>query len=414
MNDSRQSLGPMDDPATVRRSDIEQAAVTIAGQIRRTPCERSETLSRIHGADVWLKLENLQYTASFKERGALNRLLQLSAAERARGVIAMSAGNHAQAVAYHGRRLGIPTTIVMPRDTPNNKVEQTRFHGAEVHLHGQVFDETREFANDLGRSRGLMLIHPFDDAAVIAGQGTVGLEILDQVPDADVVLVPIGGGGLISGIATAVSDRPRAPEVWGVQSEGYAPVYAYFGGRVDAHDPATVAEGIAVKQPGARTLPIIESLVTRVVAVSEAEIEQAIFQCLEIEKTVVEGAGAASLAALARHRRPLEGRRVVLVISGGNIDMMVLASVIQRGLSRTGRLVRLVLEAPDRPGTLAGITRVLEEMNSNIVDIEHRRLFGAHSVRTVTIELLLEMRGEEQTTEVLDRLAAHGFPARRG
>lgn len=398
---------------TVSIEDVEAARAAIHGHVRRTPCERSRTLSDIFGADVWLKFENFQFTASFKERGALNRLLRLDGDERRRGVIAMSAGNHAQAVACHGQRLGIPTTIVMPRTTPNNKVRQTRVFGAEVILHGNVFDETRAFAEAHGRAHGLRMIHPFDDPAIIAGQGTVGLEIAEQVPDVDAVIVPIGGGGLISGVATALEARCPRATVHGVQTERFAPVYRYFGGASEEHLPSTVAEGIAVKVPGAATMRIIEDLVDDVVAVGEADIEQAIFMLLEIEKTVCEGAGAASLAALGKARERFAGRRVVLILSGGNIDMMVLSSVILRGLGRTSRLVRLGIEAPDAPGTLAGITRVLEEMQSNIVDIEHRRAFGTSSVKQVTIELLLEMRGEEQVAEVTERLAAEGYGARR-
>ncbi|MCL4165544.1 UNVERIFIED_CONTAM: hypothetical protein GTU68_037879, partial [Idotea baltica] len=298
------------------------------------------------GANVYLKFENQQFTASFKERGALNSLLQLDQTERSAGVIAMSAGNHAQALAYHGQRLGVPTCIVMPKFTPATKVAQTRIFGADVVLHGEQFDECRSHALGLAKARGLTLIHPFDDPRVMAGQGTLGLEVLAQVPELDVVLVPVGGGGLMSGICLALEGH--AVDVIGVQMERYSGVLDAFRGQASsAAGPSTVAEGIAVKEPGELTMPIIQSHAADMLQVSEQQVEQAVFELLEIEKTVVEGAGAAGLAALRAHSDKFAGRRVVVLLTGGNIDMMLLSSIMQRGLVRDQRLVRLMVEIPD-------------------------------------------------------------------
>lgn len=396
----------------VSRGAVQAAAARIQGQVNVTACERSVTLSARTGAQVYLKFENQQFTASFKERGALNRLLALSDEQRQRGIVAMSAGNHAQAVAYHGQRLGIPTSIVMPRITPNAKVEQTRVFGAEVILEGMQFDETRAFTQALAEERALTLIHPFDDPAIIAGQGTIGLELERQVPDADCVLVPIGGGGLISGIVTAYAGASSSPEVIGVQMAGYPAAHNAFYGKPPAPlGTGTVAEGIAVKQPGALTLPIIRERVADILLVSEAQVEQAIFDLLELEKTVVEGAGAAALAALYANAARFRGKKVVVLLSGGNIDMLILSSVLQRGLVRSNRLVRLQVEIQDLPGALADLTRVLGELDSNIMDIVHQRAFGASTVRATQVELVLQMRGEEQVDQVLDGLSAAGYQA---
>ena len=396
----------------INRAAVMAAAGQIGDQILRTPCEESLTLSARTGARVFLKAENQQFTASFKERGALNRLLALSSAERERGVIAMSAGNHAQAVAYHGRRLGIPTTIVMPRITPNAKVEQTRVFGAEIILEGQQFDETRAFTEQLARERALTLIHPYDDPAVIAGQGTVALELQEQVPDADVILVPIGGGGLISGVATAYAGQARTPEIIGVQMARYpAARQLFYQEALGDSGAGTVAEGIAVKQPGALTMPIIRQQVSDVLLVTESQVEQAIFDLLEFEKTVVEGAGAAGLAALQANGERFAGKRVVLLLCGGNIDMLILSSVLQRGLVRSHRLVRLRVEIQDLPGALSDLTRIVGELDSNIMDIVHQRAFGGSSVRATVVDLVLQMRGEEQVDQVIDGLAARGYQA---
>jgi threonine dehydratase len=390
--------------------DIQAAAARIAGQVVTTPLTRSETLSRLTGVDLSLKFENQQFTASFKERGALNCLLQLTNEQRHRGVVAMSAGNHAQALAYHGQRLGVPTCIVMPRSTPNAKVEQTRVFGAEVHLEGAVFDETLAHTEDLASERNLTLVHPYDDERVMAGQGTVGLEILAQSEDVDTVVVPVGGGGLISGIAVAVKALRPDVRVVGVQVERFNPVFKAFhersGGDVK---PGTIAEGIAVKSPGANTLPIIRALVDDVLEVNEEAVEQAVFRLIEIEKTVVEGAGAVGLAAVTAEPAQFQDQKTVLVLSGGNLDMMILASILQRGMVRSGRLVRLQVEIPDVPGALAELTRLLGEFDSNIIDIVHQRTFGGSSVRATLVELALQMRGEEQIDEVVDGLRGRGY-----
>jgi threonine dehydratase len=394
-------------------NDVRAARERLAGQLIVTPLTHSRTISKLTGANVYLKFENLQFTASFKERGALNCLLCLSDAERAVGVAAMSAGNHAQALAYHGRRLGVPTTIVMPRFTPNAKVAQTRVFGAEVILHGSEFDESRRFTLELAQERGLTLVHPYDDLRVIAGQGTLGLELLEQAPVLDAVIVPVGGGGLIAGVASAIKAVRPEVRVVGVQVEGFPAAYDAFHGVASSarKGRGTVAEGIGVKSPGANTLPLIERFVDDMLLVSEEQVEQAIFNLLEIEKTVVEGAGAVSLAALDAHRKTFLGSNVALILSGGNIDMMMLSSVLQRGLVRTRRLVRLTVEIPDVPGALADLTRVLAELDSNIVEIEHQRAFAGSSVRSTVVELVLQLRGEEQVDRVLEALGSRGYEA---
>lgn len=393
-------------------TEIKEAQERIAGQVAFTPCLRSATLSNMTGADLYLKFENLQFTASFKERGALNCLLQLSDAEAARGVIAMSAGNHAQALAYHGQRLGVPTTIVMPRYTPNAKVAQTRVFNAEVILHGSQFDETLAFTESLAEERQLVLVHPYDDPRVIAGQGTVALEMLEQIPGLEVVLISVGGGGLISGMATALKSLAPSVEVIGVQMKRFPAVFDAFHGVTSAGGPpSTVAEGISVATPGATTLPIIRRLVDDVVLVDEEEVEQGIFNLLEIEKTLVEGAGAASLAALLADEARFRDRRTGLVLCGGNLDMMILSSVLQRGLVRSHRLVQLQVEIPDVPGALAQLTAVLADLESNIIDIQHQRTFGVSSVRASRVALVLQMRGEEQIDQVVEALAERGYEA---
>jgi threonine dehydratase len=394
----------------MRYQDIVDASDRISGQVVRTPLVRSETLSRMTGVPLWLKMENLQFTASFKERGALNCLLQLTAEERRRGVIAMSAGNHAQALAYHGQRLGIPTCIVMPRSTPNAKVEQTRVFGAEIHLEGTVFDETLAFTENLATERALVLIHPYDDERVMAGQGTIGLELVEQSEDLQTLVVPVGGGGLISGVAKAIKEYYPSVRIVGVQVERFSAAHAAFHNKQPIGSAAgTVAEGIAVKSPGSKTLPVINSLVDEMVTVSEEQVEQAVFRLIEIEKTVVEGAGATGLAAVMADPDSFENQRTTLVISGGNIDMMILASILQRGMVRTGRFVRLKVEIPDVPGALGELTRLLGEFDSNIIDIAQERTFGGSSVRATLVELSLQMRAEEQVDEVLDGLRSRGY-----
>lgn len=397
---------------TVDLSAIRAARTRLDGSVAKTPLLKSHTLSEILGVDLHLKFENRQFTASFKERGAVNRLAQLSPAERRRGVAAMSAGNHAQALAYHGRRLGIPVHLVMPRHTPKAKVAKTRVFGAQVVLHGSVFAETLEFTRKLAAERNLTLVHPFDDEAIIAGQGTLGIEILEQLPELDTLIVPVGGGGLMAGVATAVRAlRPRAKLV-GVQAERYRAAADLFHDRPPSSPaPGTVAEGIAVEAPGALTMPIIRANVDELVAVSENQIERAVFLLLEVEKTVTEGAGAAALAAVFAQPSLATGKTVA-VLSGGNIDMMLLSSVLQRGLVRSKRLVRLAVEVPDVPGSLAGLTRILQELDSNIVNINHQRSFDATLARTTLIQFVLEMGGEDQVDAVIATLREAGYEVR--
>jgi len=391
--------------------DIEQAAGRLQGQILHTPCVASRTLSDIVGAQVFLKFENLQFTASFKERGACNKLAQLSAEERARGVVAMSAGNHAQGVAYHAQRLGIPAVIVMPRFTPGVKVERTRGFGAEVVLHGDTLEAAREHAYALARERGLVFVHPYDDAAVIAGQGTVALEMLHDVPELDALVVAVGGGGLIAGMATAARALRPGIEIIGVQTQRFPAMVNAIKGTHLPQGSSTIAEGIAVGAPGALTEAIIRERVDDLLLVDEGDIEQAVLMLLEIEKTVVEGAGAAGLAALLRHGERFHGRRVGLVLCGGNIDPLLLAGLIQRGMVRAGRLTRLRVAARDVPGALARITATVAEAGANIDEVHHQRAFSALPAQNVEIELVLQTRGPAHVREVIDRLQAAGFEA---
>ena len=340
----------------IQLSDIEQARLALKGQIVETPFTHSRTLSEILGAEIWLKFENLQFTASFKERGAYNRMRTLTAEQRQNGVITMSAGNHAQGVAYHAQRMGIPAVIVMPKFTPTVKVANTRRLGAEVVLHGDTFDDARALALELAETRKLTLIHPYDDDAVIAGQGTIGLEMLEVKPDLDMLIVPIGGGGLISGIATAAKALRPEIEVIGVQTEAFPYMAAAVHGQTIKGATRTIAEGIAVKTPGVKTLEIIRQKVDDIVLVSERDIEYAIVTLLEIEKTVVEGAGAAGLAALL-HAQSMddsrfEGKKIGIVLCGGNIDPLVLGGLIERGMVRAGRLTRIRVNIHDLPGAL--------------------------------------------------------------
>ena len=393
---------------------VQAAAQRIAGQVRRTPCAHSQTLSAMLGVNVFLKFENQQFTASFKERGALHWLLALPKAARARGVVAASAGNHAQAVAYHASRLGVPAAIVMPRSTPNAKVEQTRVFGPDIHLAGEGLHDAMSFARQLMQEREQTLVHPYDDERIIAGQGTIGLELLEQAPEMDAVIVPIGGGGLIGGIGVAVKALAPGVQVYGVQMARFAAAHDRFhqlreGPRLRQ---GTVAEGIAVKSPGEKTWPLIAAHVADVFKVSEVQVEQAVFTLLEVEKTLAEGAGAAALAALKANAARFQGKNVVLLISGGNIDMMILSLLLQRGLVRSHRLARLVVEIPDLPGALAELTAVLGQVDSNIVEIVHQRAFGASSVRATVVEVVLQMRGEEQGNQVIEALAAAGYVAR--
>ena len=389
---------------SVTIEDIRAAARRISGAVEQTPCVHSRTLSRLVGAEVFLKFENLQFTASFKERGALNKLLSLGASERGRGVIAMSAGNHAQAVAYHAARLGIPATIVMPRGSPNTKIKNTQVHGATVVLEGENLFEAGRHARELAARGNLVFVHPYEDPLIIAGQGTVGLEMLAAVPDLDLIVVPVGGGGLVSGIATAAKALKPSIRILGVESRNYPSMHQRLAGLPVECGGDTIAEGIAVKDVGATALSIIRELVDEVLVVEEETIERAVVALIEIEKTVAEGAGAAGLAALLQHGAIFAGQRVGVPISGGNIDSRVLASVLMRGLVRDGRLVRLRVTLPDVSGSLAKVAAAIAEAGGNIVEVQHQRIFGTSSVRSPEVEFLVETRDRGHTDALVQAL----------
>ena len=393
----------------VSLQDIRAAAQRIAGAVERTPFLHSHTLSRLTGAEIFLKFENLQFTASFKERGALNKLLSLSAAERRRGVIAMSAGNHAQAVAYHAARLGIPAVIVMPRGSPNTKIRNTRVHGAEVVLEGDSLAGAAQHAFARAQRDNLVFVHPYEDPLVIAGQGTVGLEMLEAVPDLDLLIVPVGGGGLIAGIATAAKSLSGKIQVVGVESKAYPSMHQKLAGLPIEVGGDTIAEGIAVKDVGETAFSILEKYSIEVLTVPEEAIEGAVMALIEIEKTVVEGAGAAGLAALLQHPGRFAGKRVGMPLTGGNIDSRVLASVIMRGLVRDARLVRLRVIMPDVSGSLAKVAAAIAAAGGNIVEVQHQRIFGTASVRRPEVEFLVETRDREHTEALLGSLRDQGI-----
>jgi threonine dehydratase len=394
--------------AAITLDDVRAAAARIAGAVERTPCLQSRTLSRLTGAEVWLKFENLQFTASFKERGALNRLLALSEAERRRGVIAMSAGNHAQGVAYHAARLGVRAVIVMPRGTPNNKVSSTRVHGAEVILEGDTLAEAARHAGELAAREGLTFVHPYDDPLVIAGQGTVALEMLEQAPALEVLVVPIGGGGLISGMASAAKALRPQVRVLGVESRNYSAMRQRLAGEPVRVGGDTIAEGLAVRDVGELTLSIVRELVEEVLLVDEDTIEHAVVELIEIEKTVAEGAGAAGLAALLQYPQRFAGRRVGIPLCGGNIDSRLLSAVLMRGLVRDGRLVRLRVTMPDIAGNLARVAAMLGEAGGNIVEVQHQRVFGTASVKTPEVEFVIETRDRGHSAQIVAALRAQG------
>jgi threonine dehydratase len=396
----------------VTLEDVRRAAELVRGAVVATPTVRSRTLSELTGADVALKLENLQFTASFKERGALVKLLSLEPEARRRGVVAMSAGNHAQAVAHHARRLGIPALVVMPRLTPTVKVEHTRALGAEVVLHGEGLDEAADEARALGAARGLAFVHPYDDEQIVAGQGTVALEMLEARPDLEVLVVPVGGGGLVAGMAIAAKALRPEIRVVGVQTARFPAMQQALAGRPIACGPWTVAEGIAVKAPGRLTLPIVRALADEIVLVDEPDLEEAVLLLLEVEKTVAEGAGAAALAALRAHGARFAGRRVGLVVSGGNVDLAVLSSIIQRGLVRSGRLVRLDVTLRDVPAALAEVTALIGAANANIVEVRHQRTFASVPLLAADVEFVLQTRGLDHVRELVAALAAAGYEPR--
>jgi threonine dehydratase len=395
----------------VSLDDIRSAAARIAGAVERTPCLRSRTLSRLTGAEVWLKFENLQFTASFKERGALNKLLSLDAAVLRRGVIAMSAGNHAQGVAYHAARLGARAVIVMPRGTPNNKVHSTQVLGAQVILQGDTLADAAQHARVLEAREGLAFIHPYDDPAIIAGQGTVALEMLEQAPELEVLVVPVGGGGLISGMAVAAQALKPGIEVLGVESRTWCAMYQRLNGLPVAVGGDTIAEGLAVRDVGELPFSLVKAFVKEILLVNEETIERAIVALIEIEKTVAEGAGAAGLAALLEHPQRFAGRRVGIPICGGNIDSRTLAGVLMRGLARDGKLVRLRVVMPDVAGSLAKVTAMIGDAGGNIVEVQHQRVFGTASVKSPEVEFVVETRGREHTRDIEHHLRAHGISA---
>ncbi|MBA4261504.1 MAG: threonine ammonia-lyase [Comamonadaceae bacterium] len=393
----------------LNRHDIEAAAQRLAGQVLDTPCVESRTLSQLTGCQVFLKFENLQYTASFKERGACNKLAQLTPEERARGVVAMSAGNHAQGVAYHAQRLGLRAVIVMPRFTPGVKIERTRGFGAEVVLHGDTLDASRAHARELAAREGLVFVHPYDDEAIVAGQGTVALEMLRVQPDLDTLVIAVGGGGLIAGMATAAKAIKPGIRIIGVQTERFPAMFNAIQGTHLPQGSSTIAEGIAVGTPGDITTAIVRDKVDDLLLVDEGDIEQAIVMLLEIEKTLVEGAGAVGLAALLKYPGRFAGQKVGLVLCGGNIDPLLLASIIERGMVRAGRLARVQVNARDVPGNLARITGIVAEAGANINEVHHQRAFTLLAAQNVAIELVLQTRGREHINQVIARLREAGF-----
>ena len=396
-------------PLPVSIADVEAAHARIADSIVRTPTLLSKTLSNLTGAKVYLKFENLQFTAAYKERGALNKLLQLDETARSRGVIAASAGNHAQGLAYHGARLGIPVTIVMPKSTPTVKVSQTEGHGATVILTGERFDDAYAHALIVSQERGLAFIHPFDDPAIIAGQGTVALEMLADAPDIDTIAVPIGGGGLISGCAIVAKAQDRPVRVIGVQAELFPSMYNRINGTDLPIGGDTLAEGIAVKEPGTITSAIIREIVDGMVLVSERHLEEAVSLLLQIEKTVAEGAGAAGLAALLAHKEQFAGRTVGVVLCGGNIDTRLLANVLLRDLARSGRLARLRIRLQDRPGALFHVARIFDEQQANIIEVYHQRVFTTLPAKGLIADIECETRDRAHLNRLVAALAEGGY-----
>lgn len=394
--------------------DVRAAAERIAGSVVRTPILHSKTLSQITGAEIWLKFENLQFTAAYKERGALNALLHLSEEQRARGVIAASAGNHSQGLSYHGSRLGVPVTIVMPRTTPTVKVMQTEAVGGKVMLEGETFDDAYAHARSMEKQLGLTFVHPFDEPNVAAGQGTVGLEMLEDVPDLDAIVVPVGGGGLISGVAVAAKAINPDIRVIGIQTAEYPAFYSLKTGNARPNGASTLAEGIAVKEPGQFTRGFVKDLVDEMRLVKEYAIEEAISLLLDIEKTVVEGAGAVGLAALLPtsngvHRPEFVGKKVGVILTGGNIDQRFLANVILRNLVRSGRIGRVSVMLDDRAGALSRISALFTKYNANIIEVTHQRIFGNVSAKNTLTDIEFEVRDNAAREALLDGLEEAGY-----
>jgi threonine dehydratase len=391
--------------------EIENARRRLAGSVYYSPLARSEALSQRVGSPLYLKLENLQMTGSFKERGALNRMLHLDEAEKARGVVAASAGNHAQAVAYWAGRLGVKSCITMPKNAPLTKIENTRRHGAEVVLQGQTYAEAYEAAGTICRQRGAVFVHAFDDPLVIAGQGTIGLELLEQQPELDAVVLPVGGGGLIAGCAVALKAQKPGIKIIGVEMASYpsAGLSLQEGRIVASGDAVSLADGIAVKQVGQIPFDLMQHHVDTMVTVSEEEVASAVLALLEQEKTVAEGAGAAALAAVLENKCDLNGGRTAVLVSGGNIDVNMVAKIIERGLARDGRRVRLMLLVPDRPGSLAGVTDLVATAGANVLEVYHERDFVSGPLGTTGLWLTLETRGPGHAAQIITRLEAEGY-----
>ncbi|MCC6921325.1 MAG: threonine ammonia-lyase [Alphaproteobacteria bacterium] len=396
----------------VTLDDVRAAQKLIAGRVSRTPFNRARTLSDITGAEVFLKFENLQFTASFKERGALNKLSSLSEDERRRGVIAMSAGNHAQGVAYHARKLGIPATIVMPLGTPFVKINQTQEHGARVIVDGEGLEAARQLAYDIAERENLIFVHPYDDDRIIAGAGTVALEMLEDRPDLDAIIVPIGGGGLISGVATAARGLKPEIKVYGVETELYPGMYNALKGEDEPAGGQSIAEGIAVRLMGERCIAIVKELVSDIVLVEEEMIEHSIALLLNIEKTVTEGAGAAGLAALLTRPELFRGRKVGLVLCGGNIDPRLLSNVILRELSREGRILNFAVAIEDRPGILARVATLVGEAGGNILEVTHNRMLIHMPAKIAELRISAEARDSDHAREIIAHVRDAGFKVR--
>ena len=397
----------------VTLKSIQDAAKVLEGQVENTPMRHSQTLSDITGANVWIKFENLQFTAAFKERGALNKLSKLTEEEKRMGVIAVSAGNHAQGVAYHARRLGIPATIVMPVTTPFNKVQHTRDHGARVLLEGDTFDDASVFAATVRARDGLTFIHPFDDADIISGQGTIALEMLDAQPDLDTLVVPIGGGGLIAGMATAAKALKPEIQVVGVEASMYPSMHVEINNLPNnIVGGASIAEGIAVKKSGALTTAIAREVVDDLLQVEEEHLERAITLYADVEKTIAEGAGAAGLAALLAHPARFSGRKVGLVLCGGNIDTRLLASVLTRALVREKRMTNIRIIGDDRPGLLGMVSKIIGDSGANILEVAHNRIALDVPAKGAEFDILIETRDAQHTQEVIDVLGQAGYPPR--
>lgn len=397
---------------TVTLDDIKQAAAVIKGHVLRTPCLRSQTLSQLTGADVHLKFENLQFTSSFKERGALNKLTSLTAEERKRGVIAMSAGNHAQGVAYHATKLGIPSTIVMPETTPFVKVKYTMAHGAHVIQKGMTLADCDKVAHELAAEKGLVFVHPYDDDMIIAGAGTIGLEFMEDFPDLDTLVVPVGGGGLIAGIAVAAKALKPSIRVIGVETSLFPSMSNRLKNENEPIGGHTIAEGIAVKNVGAKNVEICSRLLDDVLVVHEETIERAIAMLLSIEKTLVEGAGAAGFAALLEHPEKFQGQKVGLVLCGGNIDPRLLSNVIMRELQREGRVLTLAIDIEDRPGVLAKVALLVGNAGGNIIEVSHNRMLTDMPAKDAELRVSVETRDAAHADAICVAVRDAGFNVR--